>query len=87
MPSELDEISRRVLQLEIEETALRQEKDKSSKERLKTLRKDLGNTRDKMETIKRQWENERKGIDDVRILREQIETTRSEMERMSGPMI
>ena len=81
MPSELDEISRRVLQLEIEETALRQEKDKSSKERLKTLRKDLGNTRDKMETIKRQWENERKGIDDVRILREQIETTRSEMER------
>ena len=81
MPSELDEISRRVLQLEIEETALRQEKDKSSKERLETLRKDLGNARDKMETIKRQWENERKGIDDVRILREQIETTRAEMER------
>ena len=81
MPAELDEISRRVLQLEIEETALKQEKDKSSKDRLETLRKDLGNTRDKMETIKRQWENERKGIDDVRVLREQIESTRAEMER------
>ena len=81
MPSELDEISRKVLQLEIEETALKLEKDKSSKDRLEALRKDLGNTRDKMETIKRQWENERKGIDEVRLLREQIESTRSEMER------
>ena len=81
MPSELDEISRRVLQLEIEETALKQEKDKSSQDRLESLRKDLGNSRDKMETIKRKWENERKGIDNVRILREQIESTRAEMER------
>lgn len=81
MPAELDEISRRVLQLEIEETALKQEKDKSSQDRLETLRKELGNARDKMETIKRQWENERKGIDDVRVLREKIEQTRAEMER------
>ena len=81
MPAELDEISRRVLQLEIEETALKQEKDTASKDRLEILRKELGNTRDKMETIKRQWENERKGIDDVRVLREQIESTRAEMER------
>ena len=81
MPAELDEISRRVLQLEIEETALKQEKDNSSKDRLEILRKELGNARDKMETIKRQWENERKGIDDVRVLREQIETMRTEMER------
>ena len=81
MPSELDEISRRVLQLEIEETALKQEKDKSSRDRLESLRKDLGNARDKMETIKRKWENERRGIDNVRILREQIESTRAEMER------
>ena len=81
MPAELDEISRRVLQLEIEETALKQEKDKGSKDRLETLRQELGNTRDKMETIKRKWENERKGIDDVRALREQIESMRAEMER------
>ncbi|MBT3637311.1 MAG: AAA family ATPase, partial [Opitutae bacterium] len=81
MPAELDEISRRVLQLEIEETALKQEKDKASKDRLEVLRKDLGNARDKMETIKRQWEGERQGIDDVRVLREQIESTRAEMER------
>jgi len=81
MPAELDEISRRVLQLEIEETALKQEKDKASNDRLEVLRKDLGNARDKMETIKRQWEGERQGIDDVRVLREQIETTRAEMER------
>ena len=81
MPAELDEISRRVLQLEIEETALKQEKDNSSKDRLENLRKELGNARDKMETIKRRWENERKGIDDVRVLREQIESMRAEMER------
>ena len=81
MPAELDEVSRRVLQLEIEETALKQETDKSSKDRLENLRKELGNARDKMETIKRGWENERKGIDDVRVLREQIETMRSDMER------
>ena len=81
MPAELDEISRRVLQLEIEETALKQEKDKSSKDRLENLRKELGNARDKMETIKRRWENERKGIDDVRVLREKIETMRADMER------
>ncbi len=81
MPAELDEISRRVLQLEIEETALKQEKDKASKDRLDTLCKELGNARDKMETVKRQWENERKGIDDIRVLREQIETMRAEMER------
>ena len=81
MPAELDEVSRRVLQLEIEETALKQETDKSSKDRLENLRKELGNARDKMETIKRGWENERKGIDDVRLLREQIETMRSDMER------
>jgi len=81
MPSELDEISRRVLQLEIEEAALKQERDKSSQDRLESLRKDLGNARDKMETIKRKWESERKGIDDVRILREKIESTRAEMER------
>ena len=81
MPAELDEISRRVLQLEIEETALKQEKDKLSKDRLEALRKELGNARDNMETIKRQWENERKGIDDVRVLREQIESMRAAMER------
>jgi ATP-dependent Clp protease ATP-binding subunit ClpB len=81
MPAELDEVSRRVLQLEIEETALKQEKDMSSKDRLESLRKELGNARDKMETIKRQWENERQGIDNVRVLREQIESTRAEMER------
>ena len=51
-------LARRVLQLEIEETALKQEKDKSSQDRLESLRKDLGNARDKMETIKRKWENE-----------------------------
>ena len=81
MPAELDEVSRRVLQLENEETDMMQEKDKSIKQRLEVLRKELGNVRDKMETIKRQWENERKGIDDVRVLREQIESTRAEMER------
>ena len=68
MLAELDEIEvDGFFQLEIEETALNQEKDNLSKDCLEVLRKELGNARDKMETIKRRWENGGKGIDNVRI--------------------
>ncbi|MFP6899490.1 MAG: Clp protease N-terminal domain-containing protein, partial [Opitutales bacterium] len=80
MPAELDEISRRVLQLEIEEAALKKEKDEASKERLETLRKELGNARDKMHTIRGRWESERNANEKIRQLRETIESTRAEME-------
>ena len=80
MPAELDEISRRVLQLEIEEAALKQEKDNASKERLETLRKELGNARDKMQGIRGRWEAERNANEKIRQLRVTIEATRAEME-------
>lgn len=79
MPAELDEISRRVLQLEIEEAALKKEKDKASKDRLDALRKELGNARDKMQSIRGRWEAERNANEKIRQLRETIESTRSEM--------
>ncbi|MBG30809.1 MAG: ATP-dependent chaperone ClpB [Opitutae bacterium] len=80
MPAELDETSRRVLQLEIEEAALKKEKDKASKDRLETLRKELGNARDKMHAIRGRWEAERNANEKIRQLRESIEATRGEME-------
>lgn len=80
MPAELDEISRRVLQLEIEEAALKKEKDDASKERLETLRKELGNARDKMLGIRGRWEAERNANEKIRQLRMTIESTRAEME-------
>ena len=80
MPAELDEISRRVLQLEIEEAALKKEKDEASKERLETLRKELANARDKMHVIRSRWESERSANEKIRQLRETIESTRAEME-------
>ena len=78
MPAELDEISRRVLQLEIEETR-KQEKDKSSKDRLENLRQELGNAGTKWKPSSEGKTNARDH--DVRVLREQIESMRAEMER------
>lgn len=80
MPTELDEVSRRVMQLEIEETALKNEKDKASKERLTPLRKELADLKEKQKAMRAQWENEKKAISGLRSLREQIEKLRLEME-------
>jgi len=80
LPSELDSISRRVMQLEIEETALNKEKDKSSMERLESLRKELANDREKAATMRTQYEAEKCAIQRVQGLREQIERTRREIE-------
>lgn len=81
LPSELDEVSRRVMQLEIEEAALTKEKDKSSEDRLTALRKELSSLREKMNTLKLQWETEKKEIQKVRALREEIEKNRLEIEK------
>jgi ATP-dependent Clp protease ATP-binding subunit ClpB len=81
MPTELDELTRRVLQLEIEEAALKLEKDEASKTRLTVLRKDLAEVKEKAGVLKRQWEREKTAVGKVRRLREEIEQARLEMER------
>jgi ATP-dependent Clp protease ATP-binding subunit ClpB len=81
MPQELDELSRKALRLEIEETALAKEKDAASKLRLTTLRKELAEAKEKADIIKRHWEKEKAAIDKVRKIREELEATRLEMEK------
>jgi len=81
LPSELDTISRRVMQLEIEEVALKKEKDKASKERLEILRKELANDREKANSMRARYDSEKIAIQRVQGLREQIEKTRREIEQ------
>ncbi len=81
MPTDLDETTRRVMQLEIEEAALKKEKDKSSKERLASLRKELIDLKAQADGMRAQWEAEKEAIAQVRELREQIERVRLEIEK------
>jgi ATP-dependent Clp protease ATP-binding subunit ClpB len=81
MPQELDELTRRALQLEIEETALAKEKDDGSKQRLSVLRKELAEVRERASGLKLQWDKEKAAIGRVRKVREDIEAARLEMER------
>ncbi len=81
MPQELDEVTRRVMQLEIEEAALKKEKDKASQERLEDLRRELADLKAQADSMRAQWENEKKAIDEVRNLREQLEQVRLEIEQ------
>ncbi|OIR03717.1 chaperone protein ClpB [mine drainage metagenome] len=81
MPQELDELTRRVLQLEIEETALSKEKDEASARRLQALRAELSEARSKSAALRLQWEKEKGSVDRVRKLREELEAARLEMER------
>jgi ATP-dependent Clp protease ATP-binding subunit ClpB len=81
MPSDLDEVTRRVMQLEIEEAALKKERDKASQERLDGLRKELAELRTKAEDLKAQWEAEKAAIRRLQSLREEIEQVRREMEQ------
>ena len=65
MPQEMDEISRRIMQLEIEETALKKETDELSRNRLEDIQKELSDLREKFRAMKAQWENEKKSINEV----------------------
>ncbi|MFA9614435.1 MAG: ATP-dependent chaperone ClpB, partial [Deltaproteobacteria bacterium] len=76
MPTELDVVTRRVMQLEIEEAALKKEKDKASKDRLETLRQELAEQRAKADSMRAQWEAEKAAIHKVQALREEIEKLR-----------
>lgn len=80
MPAELDEITRKVMRLEIEETALKKEKDEGSKERLKALRKELANLKASADTMRAQWANEKSAIAGVQAIREELEKARRESE-------
>ena len=81
MPQELDELTRKVLRLEIEETALAKEKDEASARRLGTLRKELAEAREKSKGIKLHWEKEKASVEKTRKLREAIDAGRLEMEK------
>jgi ATP-dependent Clp protease ATP-binding subunit ClpB len=80
MPAELDEVTRRVMQLEIEEAALKKEKDKASKQRLSDLRRELADLRSQAGAMRAKWESEKEAIDQVRQLREEIEKVRQQIE-------
>jgi ATP-dependent Clp protease ATP-binding subunit ClpB len=81
MPQELDEVSRKIMQLEIEETALSKETDDISKTRLEDIQKEKSELKTKFDSMKAKWENEKKEIADVQRLREEIEKTNSEIEK------
>ena len=73
LPSELDEINRKVMQLEIEREALRKETDEASRERLQKLESELADIRGVQESLRSRWEEEKGAIDGVRKLKEKIE--------------
>ncbi len=80
MPAELDQIDRRVMRLQIEEAALKKEKDRASQERLKSLGKELADLKMRLGTMRAQWEGEKKAIANVQDLREKIEQARHDIE-------
>lgn len=81
MPSELDEVTRRVMQLEIEEAALTKEKDDASRDRLEVLRQELANLRETANGMKARWLKEKEGIQKVQEKRELLEKLRRELEK------
>jgi ATP-dependent Clp protease ATP-binding subunit ClpB len=80
MPAELDDLTRKVMQLEIEEAALKKEKDKASRDRLDQLRRELQDLRTSAQAMRARWEAEKKSIDSVRKMREDIEQVRRQLE-------
>ena len=80
LPTELDEVSRKIIQMEIEEAALKKEDDELSKSRLAALQKELAEERDSFNARKAQWENEKNAIGRLQSLREQIENLNREIE-------
>ena len=81
MPTELDEISHKIMQFEIEETALKKEKDEFSKKRLQDIQKEKADLTDKFNTLKAKWESEKESISKVQKLREEIENVNAEIEK------
>ena len=80
MPAELDELSRKIMQMEIEEAALKKETDRLSKERLEDLQKELAELHDKFAAGKAQWQNEKASVDKLSSLREEIEAVNRQIQ-------
>jgi len=85
MPAELDAVSRRVMQLEIEEAALKKESDDASRLRLSALQKELAEVKDQATTLRAQWDSEKGAVDEVREVREEIERVRQQIELAKSP--
>jgi len=81
MPAELDEITRRILQLEIEREALKKETDSASRDRLQKLEKELAELQSKAQTLRAQWESEKAALEKPRQLRQRIEETKVEIDK------
>ena len=81
MPTELDEISRKIMQYEIEETALSKENDEISKQRLQDIQKEKAELKTKFDSMMAKWKNEKEAIGKVQKLREEIEQTNSQIEQ------
>src|SRR5437016_3761005 len=81
MPTDIDKLERQILQLEIEQNALRKEKDEGSRERLKKLERDLANLKEKAQQLKAQWQNEKAAINAVSIVNGQIEQAKTDLEK------
>jgi ATP-dependent Clp protease ATP-binding subunit ClpB len=80
MPAEIDQLDRQIMQLEIEQAALRKEKDEASRARLKKIEKDLANLKENSTGLKAQWQNEKAAINAVSIVGSQIEEAKREQE-------
>lgn len=80
MPTELDQVTRRLMQLEIEEAALKKEKDEASKRRLEILREELADLREEANSLKMKWETEKEEVSKLRDKRFEIEKARRELE-------
>lgn len=81
MPTEMDELNRKIIQQEIAQAALKKEEDKLSKERLEAVTKELAQLREQFNSMKAQWDNEKTAIGKVQKLREEIEQTGGEIEK------
>jgi ATP-dependent Clp protease ATP-binding subunit ClpB len=81
MPTELDEILRRVMQLEIEREALKKEADAASRQRLEKLEKDLANLKAEADQLKARWQAEKESVQNIRTIREEIDRTKVEIEK------
>lgn len=81
LPADLDAVTRRIMQLEIEEAALKKEKDDASKRRLEDLGRELAEHRESERTMRVQWEAEKEAIHKVQVLREEVEQVRLEIEQ------
>ena len=81
MPTELDELSRRVMQLEIEREALKKETDRASKDRLEKLDKELADQKGEADAMKARWQAEKQGVQSIQTIREQIEQAKTDIDR------